>query len=98
MTDTQPRLETGSGQHPRGYPDLAERSVLAGIDDKEEDALLERARRAAARGPKTTRIVAARVPLRQRLGDLASKPSRELFVYLVRKEIKVKYKNSFLGF
>ena len=38
------------------------------------------------------------MPLRQRLRDLASRPSRELFVYLVRKEIKVKYKNSFLGF
>jgi len=98
MTDTQPRLETGLGQHPLGYPDVAERSDLAGIDGKEEDELLERAKRAAARGPKTTRIVAARVPLRQRLGDLTSKPSRELFVYLVRKEIKVKYKNSFLGF
>ena len=38
------------------------------------------------------------MPLRQRLRDLTSRPSRELFVYLVRKEIKVKYKNSFLGF
>ena len=38
------------------------------------------------------------MPLRQRLRDLASRPSRELFVFLVRKEIKVKYKNSFLGF
>jgi ABC-2 type transport system permease protein len=85
MTDTQPRLGSRAAE-------------FVSISDEEEDELLERTRRAAARGPKTTRIVAARVPLRQRLRDLASKPSRELFVYLVRKEIKVKYKNSFLGF
>jgi ABC-2 type transport system permease protein len=83
VTDTRPRLG-----------DRASEFILP----QEEDELLVRARRAAERGPKTTRIVAARVPLRQRLRDLASKPSRELFVYLVRKEIKVKYKNSFLGF
>jgi ABC-2 type transport system permease protein len=42
------------------------------------------------------RVVAARVSLWQRIIDLWR--SRELFVFLVRKEIKVKYKNSFLGF
>ena len=93
MTDTQPRLGDQAAQlRPVGGSPLGEKDK-----DKEEE-LVERARRAAARGPKTTRIVAARVPLRHRLADLARKPSRELFVYLVRKEIKVKYKNSFLGF
>jgi len=55
-----------------------------------------RAARADARGSKPTRIVAARGSLRQRLLELWR--SRELFAFLVRKEIKVKYKNSFLGF
>ncbi len=55
-----------------------------------------RAARAAARGHKPTRVVAARVSLSQRLVELWR--SRELFVFLVRKEIKVRYKNSFLGF
>lgn len=45
---------------------------------------------------KPTRVVAARVGLRTRLRELWD--SRELFVFLVRKEIKVKYKNSALGF
>jgi ABC-2 type transport system permease protein len=85
MTDTQPRLSERAAE-------------FVPISDKEEDELHVRARRAAARGPKPTRIVAARIPLRQRLRDLTSRPSRELFFYLVRKEIKVKYKNSFLGF
>jgi ABC-2 type transport system permease protein len=55
-----------------------------------------RAARAAARGHKPTRVVAARVKLSQRLVELWR--SRELFAFLVRKEIKVRYKNSFLGF
>ena len=42
------------------------------------------------------RVVAARVGLGERLVDLWR--SRELVVYLVRKELKVKYKNSILGF
>ena len=42
------------------------------------------------------RVVAARVPLRRRLAEIWA--SRELFTFLVRKEIKVKYKNSALGF
>jgi len=45
---------------------------------------------------KTTRVVAARVSVWGRLASLWH--SRELFAFLVRKEIKVKYKNSFLGF
>jgi ABC-2 type transport system permease protein len=85
MTDTKPRVDEQVAEF---FP----------VTKAEEDELLVRAKRAAARGPKTTRIVAARMPLRRRLRELASRPSRELFVYLVRKEIKVKYKNSFLGF
>ena len=41
-------------------------------------------------------MVAARVSIWLRLGELWR--ARELFVFLVRKEIKVKYKNSVLGF
>ena len=44
---------------------------------------------------KTTRVVSADVSVRQRLADIWG--SRELLLYLVRTEIKVKYKNSFLG-
>jgi ABC-2 type transport system permease protein len=44
----------------------------------------------------TVRVVSARVRLRQRLRDLWA--YRELFVGLVRKELKVKYKDSILGF
>jgi ABC-2 type transport system permease protein len=43
-----------------------------------------------------TRVISARVHLRQRLRDIWT--YRELFVGLVRKELKVKYKESFLGF
>src|SRR5947199_158615 len=42
------------------------------------------------------RVVSARVDLRQRLRDIWR--YRELFAGLVRKELKVKYKESFLGF
>ncbi|HLI15912.1 MAG TPA: ABC transporter permease [Acidimicrobiales bacterium] len=42
------------------------------------------------------RVVAARVSLPVRLKDLWR--SRELFLFLVRKELKVKYKGSILGF
>jgi ABC-2 type transport system permease protein len=67
---------------------------------KEELARAElreaRAKAAMARGSKPTRVVAARVAIWPRLKELWR--SRELFVFLVRKEIKVKYMNSFLGF
>ncbi len=49
--------------------------------------------RSAAELP--ARVVAARVPLRQRLRELWA--SRELFFFLVRKDLKVKYKGSVLG-
>lgn len=44
---------------------------------------------------KVTRVVSANINVRQRLAEIWR--SRELLVYLVRTEIKVKYKNSFLG-
>jgi ABC-2 type transport system permease protein len=64
--------------------------------EERERVLAARAARASMRGPKPTRVVAARVGLRHRLVELWR--SRELFAFLVRKEIKVKYKNSILGF
>ncbi len=42
------------------------------------------------------RIVSSRVTLRARLQEIWH--ARELFVFLVRKDLKVKYKNSVLGF
>ncbi len=45
--------------------------------------------------PKTTRIVSARTSVLARLREIWR--SRELMIYLVRTEIKVKYKNSVLG-
>ena len=44
----------------------------------------------------TTRVVSARVDIRQRLGEMWL--YRELFLGLVRKELKVRYKESVLGF
>ena len=52
------------------------------------------AERAARRGS-TTRIVTPTISVPQRLREIWM--SRELLVYLVRTEIKVKYKNSVLG-
>ena len=48
-----------------------------------------------ARGNKITRVVTPTIGVRQRLREIWL--SRELLVYLVRTEIKVKYKNSVLG-
>ena len=45
--------------------------------------------------PKVTRVVSADVSVWQRIAEIWS--SRELLIYLVRTEIKVKYKNSILG-
>ncbi|HLX78404.1 MAG TPA: ABC transporter permease [Acidimicrobiales bacterium] len=42
------------------------------------------------------RVVSSRVNIRTRLGDIWR--ARELFIFLVRRDLKVKYKNSFLGF
>jgi ABC-2 type transport system permease protein len=64
------------------------------VGDRERE-IAERAARIARRS-KPTRVVAARVSIWLRLGELWR--ARELFIFLVRKEIKVKYKNSVLGF
>jgi ABC-2 type transport system permease protein len=69
--------------------------TVPGIVDDREREIAERAQRIAQRS-KPTRVVAARVSIRLRLVELWR--ARELFFFLVRKEIKVKYKNSALGF
>lgn len=51
---------------------------------------------AAERGDLPQRLVSARVSIRTRLKEIWG--ARELFVFLVRKELKVRYKNSALGF
>jgi ABC-2 type transport system permease protein len=48
-----------------------------------------------AQGHKITRVVSPTISVRQRLREIWL--SRELLIYLVRTEIKVKYKNSVLG-
>jgi ABC-2 type transport system permease protein len=45
---------------------------------------------------RSPRVVSAKVSLRRRVADLAD--ARELLVFLIRKEVKVKYKDSVLGF
>ena len=51
--------------------------------------------RVARRRPKTTRVVSARISVARSAGRDLAVPRAAL--YLVRTEIKVKYKNSFLG-
>jgi ABC-2 type transport system permease protein len=78
--------------------------TVSEIDLASADDAAARAERAAAfvpgpRGPERelpSRVVSSRVSLRVRIRDLWR--ARELFVFLVRKEVKVKYKNSVLGF
>jgi ABC-2 type transport system permease protein len=48
------------------------------------------------RGQLASRVVSARVRLRPRLREIWR--SRELLLFMVRKDLKVKYKGSFLGF
>ncbi len=48
------------------------------------------------RGELPARVVAARVTVRKRLKEIWA--ARELLVFLVRKELKVRYKSSVLGF
>ena len=89
MTDVQAEVGAGASALP-GAPE--DPSFV-----RHERELAERARRVAARGgSKPTRIVAARVSVWRRIAELWR--SRELFFFLVRKEIKVKYMNSLLGF
>jgi ABC-2 type transport system permease protein len=93
MTDVQSEAASGApGAAPGGSGD-PDAPILVNAEEQE---LAARAARVAARGSKPTRVVAARVSIWRRMGELWR--SRELFAFLVRKEIKVKYKNSFLGF
>jgi ABC-2 type transport system permease protein len=82
--------ESPVGASPADDPGAISRVV------RRDQQLAERATRVAARGSKPTRTVSARVSVRLRLLEMWR--ARELFVFLVRKEIKVKYKNSVLGF
>ena len=98
MTDVQSdvRRRLGGGEPTAARPRRATtRALTAGLVDEREREIAERAQRIARRS-KPTRVVAARVSIWLRLGELWR--ARELFVFLVRKEIKVKYKNSVLGF
>ncbi len=91
---TEVRAEAGE----RSPGDQAARddpSTLSRVEQRDKE-LAQRATRVAARGSKPTRIVSARVSVWLRLREMWR--ARELFVFLVRKEIKVKYKNSVLGF
>ncbi len=92
MTDVQSETGTPSVAVDQTVADAGPDPALVG---DEERHIAERAARIASRS-KPTRIVAARVNIWLRLGELWR--ARELFFFLVRKEIKVKYKNSALGF
>ncbi len=92
MTDLQAWSEPEASSEGAATPAAPAQEL--GAD--EERAALRAARVAARGGDKPTRVVAARVGLGQRLVELWS--FRELFVFLVRKEVKLKYKNSVLGF
>jgi ABC-2 type transport system permease protein len=92
VTDVQADTEKSSVEDQPDPPDPGQLAVaLAG-----DGGGAARSAVIAARGPKPTRVVSARVSVRNRLIELWR--ARELFVYLVRKEIKVKYMNSILGF
>jgi ABC-2 type transport system permease protein len=92
MTDVQSDTGAAPAAVDQTVADPGSGPVLAGEDERH---IAERAARIASRS-KPTRVVAARVSLWLRLGELWR--ARELFFFLVRKEIKVKYKNSALGF
>src|SRR5580692_11664629 len=95
MTDVQSGVEAevdpATSAVSAGAPDTA----TGGPAGEREREIAARAERIARRS-KPTRVVAARVSIWLRLGELWR--ARELFFFLVRKEIKVKYKNSALGF
>ena len=93
MTDV--RSEAGTAQSTDDPTDADVEPGAAGVSEHER-AVAAKARLIASRRPKPTRVVAARVSIWLRLGEMWR--ARELFVFLVRKEIKVKYKNSVLGF
>lgn len=80
-----PRSDAGPGDQHRGPGDGGPQApVRAAPPGTSEGA-----------GAKSTRVVKANVGVLHRLREIWG--SRELLVYLVRTEIKVKYKNSFLG-
>jgi ABC-2 type transport system permease protein len=87
VSEAPATIEAGAGVEIEASPG---ESASKGVD------LEARAARAQARGSKPTRVVAAQGSLWRRIVELWR--TRELFAFLVRKEIKVKYKNSFLGF
>jgi ABC-2 type transport system permease protein len=87
-----PAEDAGAGSE--AEPDPSTTSTL--ISQKRQEELEDRAVRVAARGSKPERIVSARVSVRLRLVEMWR--ARELLVFLTRKEIKVRYKNSVLGF
>jgi ABC-2 type transport system permease protein len=82
-----PVPSTGSAAAPEPGDESAVSSVVAPASPVEHSS--------AASRPKLTRVVSAEVSLWRRIGDIWG--SRELLIYLVRTEIKVKYKNSVLG-
>lgn len=92
MTDLH--AETGTPSSDGGA--ISDGPPVSAVVHKREQELAARALRVAARVTKPTRTVSARVSVWVRLVELWR--ARELFVFLVRKEIKVKYKNSVLGF
>ena len=66
------------------------------VEEADEERVADRARRTGSRPHgNVTRIVKPTISVRQRLREIWL--SRELLIYLVRTEIKVKYKNSVLG-
>ena len=98
MTDVQSDVGAASAADGPVVPDSDEgatRATTAGIVGDREREIAARAQKIAQRS-KPTRVVAARVSVWLRLRELWR--ARELFVFLVRKEIKVRYKNSVLGF
>ena len=98
MTDVQSDVGADSAAVEPPVPGSDEDAAgptTAGIVGDREREIAERAQRIAQRS-KPTRVVAARVSIRLRLVELWR--ARELFFFLVRKEIKVRYKNSVLGF
>ena len=98
MTDVQSDVGAASAAveptAPDGDENAADQASTSPVGDRERE-IAARAQRIAQRS-KPTRVVAARVSIRVRLVELWR--ARELFFFLVRKEIKVKYKNSALGF
>jgi ABC-2 type transport system permease protein len=89
-------LHADTGAPPSSEEAGSDGSSTSHVVHKRDEELAARAVRVAARGSKPTRTVSARVSIWLRLVEMWR--ARELFVFLVRKEIKVKYKNSVLGF